>query len=110
MNTKFFHAITKHGRARNKITDLLDSSCNLVEEKEELVVIATSYFRSLYEASNLELRDEALPNVTTTISGRLNADLTTLVTKWEVKLTLFTIYPEKSLGPDDLTALFDKKL
>ncbi|KAF3517377.1 hypothetical protein DY000_02060382 [Brassica cretica] len=79
----FFHAITKHGRARNKITDLLDSSCNLVEEKEELVVIATSYFRSLYEASNLELMDEALANVTTTISGRLNADLTTLVTKWE---------------------------
>lgn len=54
--------------------------------------------------------DEALANVMTTIFDRLNADLTTPVTEWEVKLTLFAIYPEKSLGPDDLTALFDKKL
>lgn len=30
LNTKFFHAITKHRRARNRITSLLDFSGNLV--------------------------------------------------------------------------------
>lgn len=53
--------------------------------------------------------DEALSNIMTTISSRLNAELTTPVTEWEVKLALFAIYPEKSLGPDGLTALFDQK-
>ena len=44
-NTKFFHALTKQRRARNKITQLLDANENIVEDEEGLVAIATSYFR-----------------------------------------------------------------
>ena len=106
MNTKFFHAITKQRRARNKITSLIDSEGNLVEEEEKLVAVATSYFRDLIQSSNPQLIDEALENVTTTISDLWNTDLTAPVSEWEVKLALFAMHPEKAPGPDGFTALF----
>ncbi|KAF8104419.1 hypothetical protein N665_0172s0050 [Sinapis alba] len=76
LNTKFFHAITKQRRAINKITGLLDSDGNLLEDEEKLVVIATNYFKDLFATSNLELVQEALANVTTTIFDQLKADFT----------------------------------
>ena len=109
LNTKFFHAITKQRRASNKITSLLDSAGNLVEEEEKLVAIATSYFRELFQSSNPQLIDEALAAVSTTKTDRINADLTAPVSKWEVKLALFAMHPEKVPGPDGFTALFYQK-
>ena len=81
LNTKFFHAITKQRRAKNKITSLIDSAGNLVEQEEKLVTIATSYFRDLFQSSNPQLIDEALANVTTTISDQLNVNLTVPVSE-----------------------------
>ena len=109
MNTKFFHAITKQRRARNKITSLLDSAGNLVEEEEKLVAIATSYFRKLFQTSNPQLIDEALANVSTTITDRINADLIAPVSEWEVRSALFAMHPEKAPGPDGFTVLFYQK-
>lgn len=74
-----------------------------------MVAIATDYFRELFESSKLELIDEALANVTTTISDQINADLTAPVSEWEVKLALLAMHPEKTPGPDGMTALFYQK-
>lgn len=104
LNTKLFHAITKQRRARNKISSLLDSTGNLVEEEEKLVAVATGYFRELFRSSNPELIDEALANVSMTITDRLNEDLTTPVSEWEVKSALFAMHPEKVPGSDGFTA------
>lgn len=41
---------------------------------------------------------EALANINTTITARLNKDLTWPLTEREVKLALFAMHPEKSLG------------
>ena len=110
LNKMFFHAITRQRRARNKITGLLDSVGNLVEDEEKLVAITTDYFRELFESSNPELINEALANVTTAISDQINADLTAPVSEWEVKLVLFAMHPEKAPGPDGMTALFYQKI
>lgn len=96
LNTKFFHAITKQRRARNKITSLIGSEGNLVEEEKKLVAIATGYFRELFQSSNPELIDEALANVTTTITDRLNADLTAPISEWEVKSALLRCIQKRS--------------
>lgn len=40
LNTKFFQAITKQIRARNKITGLLDFAGIFVEDEEKIVAIA----------------------------------------------------------------------
>ena len=80
-NTKFFHALTKQRRARNKITQLQDGNGNIVEDEEGLVAIATSYFRQIFESSNPEDIGEALTQVPTTITGAMNESLTAPVTE-----------------------------
>ena len=80
-NTKFFYALTKQRRARNKITQLLDANGNVVEDEEGLVAIATSYFRQIFESSNPKDIEEALSEVSTTIAGPMNDNLTVPVTE-----------------------------
>ena len=75
-NSKFFHALVKQRRARNRITQLLDENGNVVEDEEGLVAIATSYFRQIFESSNPEDIADALTEVSTTITGDVNDKLT----------------------------------
>ncbi|XP_048615701.1 uncharacterized protein LOC125588412 [Brassica napus] len=105
-NTKYFHALTKQRRARNKITQLLDVNGTIVEDEEGLVAIATSYFRQIFESSTPEDIEEALSEVPTTITGTMNDSLTAPVSEWEVKLVFFAMHPDKAPGPDGMTALF----
>ncbi|XP_048635018.1 uncharacterized protein LOC125608629 [Brassica napus] len=109
INTKFFHALTKQRRARNKITQLWDVNGNVVEDEEGLVAIATSYFRQIFESSNPEDIEEELAQIPTTITGAMNDNLTCPVTEWEIKVALFSMHPEKAPGPDRMTALFYQK-
>ena len=39
----------------------------------------------------------------------MNDNLTAPVSKWEVKLATFAMHPDKTLGPDGMTALFYQK-
>ena len=108
-NSKYFHALVKQRRARNRITQLLDENGNVVKDEEGLVAIATSYFRKIFEYSNLEDIADALAEVSTTITGDVNEKLTAPVTEWEVKLASFAMHPENALRPDGMTALFYQK-
>ena len=54
INTNFFYTLTKQRKAMNKITQLLDTNGNIVEDEEGLIAIATSYFRLIFESSNPE--------------------------------------------------------
>ena len=105
-NSKYFHALVKQRRARNRIIQLLDENGNVVEDEEGLVAIATSYFRQIFESSNPEDIVDALVEVSTTITGAINENLTAPVTEWDVELALFAMHPEKTPGPDGMTALF----
>ncbi|XP_022571217.1 uncharacterized protein LOC111213686 [Brassica napus] len=82
-NSKYFHALVKQRRARNRITQLLDENGNVVEDEEGLVAIATSYFRQIFEFSNQEDIADVLSEISPTITGAINDDLTAPVTEWE---------------------------
>ena len=97
-NTKFFHALTMQRRARNKITLLLDANGNIVKDEEGLVAIATSYFWQIFLSSIPEDIEEALSEVSTTITGSMNDSLTASVSEWKVKLALFAMHPDKAPG------------
>ena len=70
----------KKRRARNRITQLLDENGNVVEDEEGLVTIAASYFRQIFESSSQEDIAHVLADVSTTITGAINEDLTAPVT------------------------------
>ena len=95
-NTKFFYALTKQRIARNKITPLLDTNVNIVEDEEGLVAIATSYFRQIFESSNPEDIEDALYQVPASITGAMNDNLKASVSEWEIKLALFAMHPKKT--------------
>lgn len=64
--------MTKKKRAKNRITRLHDTSGNMVEDEEGLAAIATSDFMQILESSNPKEIDEALENITTTITKPIN--------------------------------------
>lgn len=64
-----------------------------MEDKDGLVAIATCYFRQIFESFNPEDIDEALSEVSSTITDSINKDLTGPVIEWEVKLALFSMHP-----------------
>lgn len=106
MNSKFFYNLTKQRRVRNKVTRLINSSRDMVEDEKEMVAIATSYFGCLFETSTPTEKDEALGNISLTIIADTNQVLTAPVTEWEIKLALFAMHPEKASEPDGMSALF----
>ena len=101
--------MTNQRRARNNITQLLDTNKKVVEDEEELVAIFTNYFRQIFESSNREDIEEALLEVSTTITDSINDDLTVPVTEWKVKLVLFALHLENAPKPYGMTALFYQK-
>lgn len=96
-NSSFFLYLneTNERKEQNRIKHLMDASGNMVEDEEKLVVIATSYFRHIFEPSNPDNIASALADVSTTITELINDDLTAPVTEWEVKFALFAMHPEK---------------
>ena len=75
--------MTKQRRARNRITQLRDATGNVVEDEKGLIVIATSYFRQIFESFNPEDITDALSEVSTTVTETINDDLTALVIEWD---------------------------
>ncbi|CAA7045965.1 unnamed protein product [Microthlaspi erraticum] len=108
-NSKFFHAATKQRRARNRITSLIDEQGQREENEEGIVAIATRYFRGLFETSNPVEIEATLDKVKIVITDNMNETLTKPVTENEVKDALFAMHPEKTPGPDGMTALFYQK-
>ena len=108
-NSKYFHAITKQRRARNRITGLHDEHGAWKVEDDDIQMVAVSYFQNLFLTSNPQAFDEALGEIQPRITEQINDFLKASATEIEVRMALFMIHPEKAPGPDGMTALFFQK-
>ncbi|KAG7584349.1 Ribonuclease H-like superfamily [Arabidopsis suecica] len=108
-NSKYFHALTKQRRARNRITGLHDENGIWSAEDKDIQNIAVSYFKDLFTTTNPQAFEESLAEVQTMITDPINDFLTAPATECEVRAALFMMHPDKAPGPDGMTALFFQK-
>ena len=109
-NSKYFHNLTKQRQARNRITGLNDENCKWSVEDKEIQHITVSYFEKLFTSTNPQDVEDSLVEVPTLITDQTNDFLTGPATENEVRVALFIMHPEKSPGPDGMTAYFSKSL
>ena len=75
-NTKFFHAISKQRRARNRITKLKKPGGGWAESKENIEKVAFEYFQNLFTASETGDFEEALRFISVKVTPTMNETLT----------------------------------
>lgn len=105
-NTSFFHAATRGRRAVNRFAVIEDATGRAKYKEEEIVQCITEYYSNIFSAqmsnSSQVVRDGISPLVTT----EMNETLTALPSDMEIKEALFSISPDKALGPDGFSAIF----
>ncbi|WZZ51021.1 hypothetical protein YC2023_051128 [Brassica napus] len=106
LNTKFYHALTKQRRVRNRIVGLHDVDGNWITEDNGVEKVAIDYFENLFSTTSPSEFDSFLAEVTPGITPQMNQRLLRLATEEEVREALFMMHPEKAPGPDGMTALF----
>ena len=106
LNTKFYHALTKQRRVRNRIVGLHDADGNWITEDTGVEKVAIDYFENLFSTTSPSEFDSFLAEVTPGNTPHMNQRVLRLATEEEVKEALFMMHPEKAPGPDGMTALF----
>ncbi|XP_056848447.1 uncharacterized protein LOC130498828 [Raphanus sativus] len=105
-STKFYHALTKQRRARNRIVGLYDEGGNWITEEQGIEKVAVNYFEDLFTTTSPSEFEVFLGEITPSITHQTNQMLIKLATEEEVRQALFMMHPEKAPGPDGMTALF----
>ena len=108
LNTKFYHALTKQRRVRNKIVDLHDEAGNWITEDNGVERVAVEYFENLFNTIFPSEFDSFLVDVIPGITTQMNQWLLRVATEDEVRQALFMMHPEKEPGLDGMTALFSQ--
>ena len=81
-----------------------------MEELEEVVAVASDYFKSLFHAGACDQMKECLAAIPQMVTEEMQEALSGEFTAKEVKVALFQMGPTKALGPDGMNALFFQKL
>lgn len=105
-NTKFFHAVTKQRRARNRITKLKNPRGGWVESDPGIEKVASEYFENLFTSSEPNNIEESLRYVTAKVTPDMNDSLLRLPSDAEIRKAVDNINPDKAPGPDGMTSLF----
>ena len=107
-NTKYFHAVARGKRIRNRITTIQDENGVRRKGHKEVSEVAVKYFEDLYSSSPVDqgVYDEVFTGFHSRVSPEMNADLTQGVTMAEIQQAAFDIGPHKAPGPDGFSAVF----
>ena len=111
-NTKYFHKSTLYNRAQNKITSLINHRGERTNNPTEIANTLVEYFQKLlnnYDGSNKEAQTKMLSSIPKLITPEDNNMLNKPITLEEVRLSVFSMNPDKSPGPDGFQAFFFQK-
>ena len=106
LNTKFYHALAKKRRIRNRIVGLHDAAGNWITEDNGVEKVAVDYFEDLFSTTSPSEFDSFLTEVTPSITPQMNQQLLRISTEDEVGEALLMMHPEKAPGPDGMTTFF----
>ena len=87
LNTKFYHALTKQRRTRNRIVGLHDSDGNWIIEEQRVKKVAVDYFDELFKTTALSEFEGFLDEITPTITSQMNHRLIRPATEEEILQT-----------------------
>lgn len=105
-NTGFFHARARERRYTNRIKSLTREDGVVLHRQAELEEHAAEFYGNLFSAqeeSNPELVTDYVP---AKVTEGMNDQLLRPFTDNEIESALFMMHPDKSPGPDGLTAGF----
>ena len=93
LNTKFYHALTKQRRVRNRIVRLHDAAGNWIIEYNGTEKVAVDYFEELFSTTSPSEFDNFLSEITPGITPQMNQRLLRMATEDEVIEALFMMHP-----------------
>ena len=108
-NMKLFHKSTLHNRSRNNISKIKNLQGEQMENPKKIAEIFVDYFKDTlnnFDSSNRVDQEEMLKSITKLITEEDNRILNKPFSLQEVKVALFNINPDNSLGPDGFQAFF----
>ena len=108
-NTSFFHRSATARRKRNFIKSLKNDSGDLVDDQDQLMSMATSYFDQLFTTEVQEPDPAVFDKISPCITAEMNDLLTATYSRDEVRKAMFNIGDLKAPGPDGLHAIFYKR-
>ncbi|KAL4302604.1 hypothetical protein GQ457_10G004920 [Hibiscus cannabinus] len=105
-NTSFFHKFASYRRKRNRVDRLVDDSGKVVNSNENLLRVATDYFKKLYQSNGPSNHDQIFEGITSCIDEDMNGKLDEVFTNEEVLVALKSMSPLKVSGEDGLGVVF----
>ena len=85
LNTKFYHALTKQRRIRNRIVGLHDTYGNGITEDEGVEKVTVNYFEDLFSTTSPSEFDSFQNEITSSITSQMNQRLLRTATEEEVR-------------------------
>ena len=108
-NTSFFHATVEGRRKRNRMLEIQRENGTWTKGEKELGAEVVDYYKHLFSTSETREMEEVLDGIPHTISDSMNENLTKPVGEEEIRLALFSMYPDKAPGIDGMPPLFFQK-
>ncbi|KAG7543468.1 Reverse transcriptase domain [Arabidopsis thaliana x Arabidopsis arenosa] len=105
-NTKYFHAISKVRKSKNRIKSVRDDHDIEHFRDDAIGKIAESYFTDLFSTSQQTDLEELLSSIDTKVTTDMNKELLQPVSDQEIKKAVFSIGADRAPGFDGFTAAF----
>ena len=105
-NTSYFHGVASKRRRNNRILKIKDEDGRWKESKEEIEQVFLKHFSKIFTTSDPGSVDNFLKDMDRRVSEEMNIKLDKPFLESEIKMAIDQMNPQKSPGPDGMTACF----